>query len=233
MQEHQPSIYLFNIRIDEPVTMLTDLIVAGVCFYAFFRLRKLPVQNKMHRYLRVYFISMGIATMIGGVVGHGFLYLFQYNESLEVSPWKLPGWITSMISIAMIERASIRYAGKFISPKVVNFFAWLNIIELITFMTITLLTLNFFFVEVHSAYGLLVVVAGFNLYLYLKTRDKGSAYFLIAVAVSAISALIFMNEWGICKWFNHYDISHSFMAVCAWLFYRGAMVAIFDPLSKD
>ncbi len=233
MLEHQPSIYLFNIRIDEPVTMLTDLVVAGICFYAFFRLKRIPIQNKVHRYLRIYFVSMGIATTIGGVVGHGFLYLFNYNESLEVSPWKLPGWITSMISIAMIERASIRHAGKLISPRVINLFAWVNIIELLTFMSITLLTLNFFFVEAHSAYGLLIVVAGFNLYLYLKTRDMASSYFLIAVAVSAVSALVFMNEWGICKWYNHYDISHSVMAASAWFFYKGAMVAIFDPLSKD
>ena len=113
----QPSIEFFSIRIDEPITTLTDLFVSAMCFYAFYRLNKIPTRNKMHTYLKVYFMSMGIATTIGGIVGHGFLYLFDYNAALPVSPWKLPGWITSMISIAMIERASIEYARKLIKPK--------------------------------------------------------------------------------------------------------------------
>ena len=226
----QPSVELLGIRLDEPVTTLTDLFVSVVCFYAFYRLNKIPVRNKMHIYLKIYFISMGIATAIGGVIGHGFLYAFDYNESLAISPWKLPGWLTSMISIAMVERASIEYARKLIKPKVGTFFAWLNIIELTIFLILTFSTLNFFFVEAHSAYGLLVVVAGFNIFVYYKTKSQGSKLFLIAVAISAISAIIFMNEWGLHKWFNHYDISHCFMTLSAWFFYRGAMKALYDPL---
>lgn len=226
----QPAIELFGLRIDEPVTTLTDLFVAFVCFYAFYKLSKIPTRNKMHTYLKVYFISMGIATTIGGLIGHGFLYAFAYNEQLATSPWKLPGWITSMLSIAMIERASIEYARKLIPVKIGRFFAWLNIIELTTFMIITFTTLNFFFVEVHSAYGLLVVVASFNFYVYRKTKSEGSRNYLIAVAISAMSALIFMNEWGLHQWFNHYDLSHCMMTVGAWFFYRGSLKAIYDPL---
>lgn len=175
-------------------------------------------------------MSMGIATTIGGLVGHGFLYMFSYNLELPVSPWKLPGWLTSMISIAMVERASIEYARKLIKPRVGTFFAWLNIIELITFIVITFSTLNFFFVEVHSAYGLLVVVASFNTYVFYRTRSVGSRNYLIAVGISALSALIFMNEWGLHQWFNHFDISHCLMTLSAYFFFRGSMAAIYDPV---
>ncbi|MFP4025592.1 MAG: DUF6962 family protein, partial [Thiohalospira sp.] len=65
----QPSIFIHNIRIDEPVTTLTDLMVSAVCIYAFFKLNKIPLHNKVHLYLRYYFLSMGIATAIGGIVG--------------------------------------------------------------------------------------------------------------------------------------------------------------------
>lgn len=226
----QPSVELLGIRIDEPVTTLTDLFVSAMCFYAFYRLSTIPNRNKMHTYLKVYFMSMGIATTIGGLVGHGFLYLFSYNPELPVSPWKLPGWLTSMISIAMVERASIEYARKLIKPRVGTFFAWLNIIELITFIVITFSTLNFFFVEVHSAYGLLVVVASFNTYVFYRTRSVGSRNYLIAVGISALSALIFMNEWGLHQWFNHFDISHCLMTLSAYFFFRGSMAAIYDPV---
>ncbi len=247
----QPSIYPFGIRFDEPVTTITDLMVSLVCFYAFYKLNKIHVHNKVHLYLRYYFFSMGIATFIGGVIGHGFLYLFDvqwqppegftniiskiFRKDLmnEVAnPWKLPGWLTSMFSIALAERASIEYARPLIHKKVGTFFAWLNIIELLTFVTITFATLNFFFVEIHSAYGLLIVVLSFNMIVFLKTRKKGSKLFLIAVGFSAIGALFFMNQWGISPWFNHFDISHTLMTISAIFFYLGAKEVIQDPVLK-
>ncbi|MEE4196140.1 MAG: hypothetical protein V2I54_00720 [Bacteroidales bacterium] len=245
----QPSIYIQNLRIDEPVTTLTDLMVSAVCFYAFIQLNKIPVRNKVHLYLRYYFLSMGLATAIGGIVGHGFIYLFDakwhtpealiqfisqiFGQDLlktVANPWKLPGWLTSMFSIMLVERAAIEYARPLIKKGTGTFFAWLNIIELITFVMLTFLTLNFFFVEIHSAYGLLVIVASFNLFVYLKTKVKGSKLFLVAVGFSAIGALFFMNQWGISPWFNHYDISHTFMTISALFFYRGSIHILNDPL---
>lgn len=245
----QPSIFPFGIRIDEPVTTITDLLVSFVCFYAFYKLNKIHVHNKVHLYLRYYFLSMGIATAIGGIIGHSFLYLFDtqwqspekfvnligkiFGDELMkdvANPWKLPGWLTSMFSIALVERASIEYARPLINKKVGTLFAWINIIELLTFVTITFATLNFFFVEVHSAYGLLIVVTSFNLIVFIKTRKRGSKLFLIAVGFSAIGALFFMNKWGLSPWFNHFDISHIFMTFSAVFFYIGSKEVLNDPI---
>ncbi len=231
MLDTQPAIEFLGIKLLEPVTTITDLFVSAVCFYAFFKLLKVENRNKMHLYLKIYFFSMGVATAVGGLVGHGFLYLFSDENLIGVSPWKLPGWLTSMISVAMIERASIEFIKKLVKPKVGRFLAWINIIELLTFMTITFASMNFFFVEVHTAYGLLIIVASLNVFIYIKTKNQASRIFLIAVGFSAIGALFFMNEWGFSKWFNHYDISHCLMMISAFFFYRGAMKAIYDPLT--
>ena len=222
----QPSIEIYGIRVDEPVTMITDLFVTAVCIYAFVRLSRIPTKNKVHFYLKYYFLSMGIATAVGGIIGHGFFYLFSFA-------WKLPGWLTSMISVALLERAVILYARKLIHPFLGKLFAWLNVIELVTFVIITFVTLNFFFVEVHAAYGLLVVTTGFSLIVFVKTRNKGSRTFLIAVAFSSLSALVYMNEWAFSVWFNHSDISHILMATSAWFFYKGSLLLISDPLAMD
>jgi hypothetical protein len=224
MIAEQPEIYIFNIRINEPVTMITDLMVSGVCYYAFIRLSADKNPPRTLVYLKYYLLVMGIATTLGGIIGHGFLYLFSFA-------WKLPGWLVSMVSINLIERAAIEHARNIIHPRLGKFFSWLNIIELLTFVTITFSTVNFFFVEVHSAYGLLVVVSSFNLYVFMKTRDPASGRFLIAVGIAAISALIYMNEWGISKWFNYTDISHCLITAAAWFFYRGGKLLPSGKLS--
>ncbi len=215
MYYKQPSIYIFEIRIDEPITSLTAVMVAGVCFYAFIVLTKIPIQNKVHLNLKFYFLFMAIATAIGGIIGHAFLYQLSFA-------WKLLGWITSMFSIAFVERAAIEYARPHISQKLSVIFKWANLIELTIFITITIITLKFIFVEVHSAYGLMIVVSSLNFYIYHKEKSQGSKFFLIAVGFSAISAIVFMNQWGICQWVTHSDISHIFMVISASFFYIGA-----------
>lgn len=213
--QSQPSIFPLGIRIDEPMTTFTDLWVAAACFYAFWRMIPLAKDSKVHFYLKWYFFTMGLATTLGGLVGHGFLYLFSFA-------WKLPGWLTSMFSIALIERAVIEKMSEVIPDKWKKRLSWINIAELTLFIILTFSTLNFFWVEAHSAYGLLIIVSSFSWYTWRQTGNEGSKLFLYGVGWAAISALFFMNEWALHTWFNHLDISHTFMTIAVITFYRGA-----------
>lgn len=212
----QPSISIYGIRIDEPMVTLTDLLVSGVCLYAFLKLTKARLPGRTLLYFRLYFLLMSIATFFGGVIGHAFLYALSFA-------WKLPGWIVSMLSVALIERSSIEHAKRLIKPSVGRFFLVLNVLELLTIMTVTMTTLNFKWVEFHSGYGLLAVVLPFHTYVYYRTRDKGSLIVMIAVGIASVAALIFMNQLSLHTWFNYLDFSHVLMAVAAYVFYRGAL----------
>jgi hypothetical protein len=214
MPLQQPSVFVFGVRIDEPVTSLTALMISGVCLYAFIKLSRIQVQHKTNLYLRYYFLIMSVATANGGIIGHAFLFHFSFA-------WKLIGWILSMVSIMLIERASIEYTSSQIPERFSRVLKWINLLELTFFIVITCVTLNFFFVEAHTTYGLLIVVASLHLFVYRKTKSNGSRLFLIAVGIAAISAIIFMNKWGISKWFNHNDISHVLLTITAWFFYLG------------
>lgn len=217
-----PSIYPLGIRIDEPVTMLTDLLVAAVCFYAWGRLQKLSLRNKVYRYYKYFFLLMGLATSLGGLIGHSFIYALSIH-------WKIPGWYASMVAIALAERGSIIYALKLIQPRYAVFFTWLNVVELLFFMVVSVVTMNFYFVVGHSAYGVMIIVGGFQAYVYYRTRQRGSIYFLYAVLWSAAGAVVFLKKMAVSQWFNHLDFSHVLMAVSAWYIYKGAMLIVDDP----
>lgn len=212
----QTAIQLFGVRIDEPMATLTDVIVASVCFYAFYQLNKRQLPGRSQMYFRYYFLLMGVATFLGGVIGHGFLYALSFG-------WKLPGWIVSMVSVALVERSAIAHARPLIKPGFAKFFLYFNLVELVVIITITMTTLNFKWVEVHSGYGLLAIVSSFHLYTYLKTKDQGSLTILKAVAVTCIGSGFFIFKISFGKWFNYIDISHVFLAVSAYLFYLGGL----------
>ena len=216
MVDPQPSIYPLGIRIDEPIATITDIMVALVCFYAFYQLNKKKLTGRSQLYFRYYFLLMGVATFLGGVIGHGFLYALSFG-------WKLPGWTISMVSVALIERSAISHARRLIKPGVAKFFLAVNLIELVTVMTITMITLDFKWVEFHSAYGLLIVVSSFHGYTYYHTKDRGSLIILYAVGVTAVASLIFMNEISLHTWFNYLDLSHVLLAIASYVFYRAAV----------
>lgn len=208
-------IYLGDLRIDEPIVTLTDLLVSVLCFIFFYRLHRSGNDTRATSFFKYYFLTMGLATLFGGVFGHAFLYALSI-------PWKLPGWITSMFSIMLIERAAIEHTQILFKPKLIRTLRVINIMELSTFMILTLYFLDFKFVEFHSGYGLMFVVLSLEGYLFLKTKNPASRSILIGIGLAAVAALFFMNEWIIHPWFNHISMSHTLMAIAAFFFYAGA-----------
>ena len=219
------TIYLFGIRIDEPVVTITDLLVSFLCFLFFYRLQKSGKKELVFQYFKIYFFVMGIATALGGIIGHAFMYNFSFY-------WKLRGWITSMISIMFVERAAIEHTRIWLKDSIVKLFGIINIIEFLTFLTLTISTLNFFFVEFHSGYGLMFVVLSLEGFLFLKTKNKASKLLLIGVFFAAVAALIFMNKISPHQWFNYLSLSHVLMAVAATFFYWGASSIDMHKLEK-
>ncbi len=208
------TIYFAGIRIDEPIVTLTDLIVSFLCLYFFYRIQKSGKKEKVFLYFKIYFLNMGIATLLGGLIGHAFLYNFSFY-------WKLPGWIMSMISIMFVERAAIEHTRIWLKESIIKAFRVINILEFLTFLTLTITSLNFFFVEFHSGYGLMFVVLSLEGFLFWKTKNLASKYMLIGVGFAAIAALFFMTKTSPHQWFNYLSISHVLMAIAALFFYLG------------
>jgi len=212
----QPSIEIFDITIMEPMVTFTDLWITSVCVYALAKLMKLNKKGKVHQYVRWYFGIMAIATFLGGVLGHAF----QYTVGLE---WKLPGWLISMLAVMAIERASIMHAQPVINDKFGKFLEVANVVELLTFAVITFSTLNFFFIQVHSAYGLGLVVLPLHFLVYWRTRNEGSRIFFLTVIFATLAAFFYTSEIGLHTWFNHLDLAHTVMAISMYFFYHGAL----------
>ena len=208
------TLYIAGVRIDEPIVTLTDLIVSFLCFYFYFQLRRNNKKEKVFVFFRIYFLTMGIATFLGGIIGHAFLYALNFY-------WKLPGWIMSMISIMFVERAAIEHTRILLNNSIVRILGIINILEFLTFLTLTIISLDFFYVEFHSGYGLMFVLLSLEGWLFLKTKNNAGKYLLTGVLFAAFAAFFFMTKISPHQWFNYICVSHVFMAVAATFFYLG------------
>ncbi len=205
---------LFGIRPADPLVPLTDFLVSVLCFVFAYKIHQSGKNERTFIYFKIYFFTMGIATLLGGIIGHAFLYAFSFY-------WKLPGWIMSMISIMFLERAVIEHTRIYLKTSVVKVLGVINILEFITFLTLTIITLDFFFVEFHSGYGLMFVVLSLEGFLFLKTKNQAGKYMLAGVGFAALAALFFMTKISPHRWFDYLCVSHVFMAIAATFFYFG------------
>lgn len=212
----QPDIVLFGIRIQEPVTTLSDLLISIACFYAYALVKKRTKPMRVNLYMQYYFLLMGIATLWGGFFGHGFAYVVGFYG-------RMPGWYLSMLSIMFFERASIEHARPYIKESLIKYLLIINILELILMATLTTITLDFIYVQAHSVYGVLFVVFSFQLYTFIKSKDKGSKIALYGVAIVSVAAIIYNYPLIISKWFNHLDFAHLLMAIATFVFLKACL----------
>ena len=212
----QPSIYAWGIRVDEPMTMLTDLFVTSICLMAFLRIRTLYQSSPTNKYMALYFFGMAISTGISGIIGHGFLYAFGTS-------WKLLGWISSIISVLFIQAAVLELVRSSLNPNLRKLIIGVSVVECIVATTLTIWTLNFAFVVVHIAYGLIGIVFTLSWYANKQHPKVGYSLFQKAVGWAGVAALVHLNEIGAHTWFNHLDVSHVFVGLSMYTFFRATL----------
>ena len=208
------QIEVWGVRIDEPIVTLTDLLVSFFCFLFFYKMAKSPHQGKVFTYFKYYFLVMGLATTFGGLIGHAFYYEFTKT-------WKLVGWIISMFAIMLIERGTIEHTRIALNKRYVKILGIVNIMEFLIFLGLVFFTLDFFYVQLHSGYGLMFVVFTIEALLFYKTKNEGTKYIMAGIGFAALSALVFATEFSVHRWFNYLSLSHTLMAVATVFIYGG------------
>jgi hypothetical protein len=218
----QPSIEVLSIRIDEPITTMTDLIMASICFYAYFRIKQIESTVRIKRYFKYYFLTLGVATLAGGLLGHAFLY--------SLSPiWKLVSWIFTLLSVAILSHALIELSKPLLKPGFSKIVSRINFLILSLALLYTLYTLAFSAVKYYTIFGMFMVVGSLSYVIYQKTEMRGVIKVIIGVSVGLLSAIIFSFEWGLGPWLNHNDISHLILSFSAISVYQGAVLIIDSP----
>src|SRR5690606_27123430 len=95
--------------------------------------------------------------------------------------------------------------------------------ELVVFAVLAFGTLDFLYVEIHSTYGLLVVVFGFCIFNLRRGHGREVILkFMTATAFAFLAAVVFVAKWDPHQWFRHVDLAHVLMAISAYYFYLGS-----------
>ena len=209
-----PTIYFGSLRIDEPITTLTDFLFIGVCFFAFYKTKDLSKDTSLNLY-RWFFLLTGASTIIAALMGHTFLYYFGAEA-------KIYGWFTGLFGTSFAQFAALYHARKSISPFVFKLLFVICMLEVIAAFILVFVVWSFVVVEIHSAFALVLIVTILEFINYKKTKSTLSLYMIYGVGVAIIAVLCHVFKIAFSVWFNHMDLSHVFMAISMYLMYKGA-----------
>ena len=220
----QPSIDILNLRIDEPITTITDILLAIIFLLAFIRLGKLKYAGRELRYFRYYFLILCLGALTGGLLGHAFQYRMQEE-------WKLVSWTLTLGSVALMVQALLEIARPLIEEGVLRIISWFNILIFILAFVLTFLSLDFTPAKYHSIFGLVFLSGSLCYYIFKRTANKGVLILLGGVGIGFLSAITFSLQWGFSPWFNHRDLSHIILCFSAYYVYKGVLMTVKSVIS--
>lgn len=210
-----PSIELFGLRVDEPVTMSTDIVVAVIGIMGYIKLAS--ANNSRHVSLYSYFfLGMGFSTLIAGIIGHGFLYRFGADA-------KMYGWVLGIIGTGFAQFAVLYHVKESLNKTAFSILLFTCYIEVVSAMILLFYFRSFVVVEVHAAFGLVGVVTVLEAINYFATKSKLSLNMVIGVGLTAVAIVFHTTKISISKWFNYMDISHVFLGLAVYIMIKGVL----------
>ncbi len=211
-----PSIFIGSLEIAEFMGTLTDILLAFLSLYFANKLSKMGGESGTRKLLLWHFYLLAFSTFVGGVLGHGFLYALGMTA-------KIPSWLTSIASVFALELVVLRLVGAHIPKKFYLFAAALASALALSTSILSIWSMKFLWVGVHTAFGLLFIVGGFGFVMIgKKLFTQVFVYFWLGIGFSALAALIFVLKIAPMNWFNHLDLSHLILGLATSFFYLGA-----------
>ncbi|HLP95710.1 MAG TPA: hypothetical protein VK168_16820 [Saprospiraceae bacterium] len=211
----QPDLLIGGLRLGEPMTAFTSLLMASVCLYAWYRLGRTGDFTPEVHYFRLFFLLMCLSAAAGAIIGHLFLYLFPFSL-------KIPGWMLGMIALAALVQASVLRMDGVLQGGWTGRIVRLNVLTLVLGSVWLITALWFPVVEIHAAVGLLCMVLPMEYLRYRRTSSESSRYMLAGIGLLVTAVLFHIGKISLGIWFSFFDIAHLIMCGAFWCFLLGA-----------
>jgi len=203
-------------HIQEPMTAVTDLLIAVVSFYACFRLRhRWKGPHPDERWYLLFFLLMGVSTVFGAFMNHAFAYVFPAGDRNCLPNWTTNALAVSCYALAMVERAHQ------VQPLALRkILLTAIVIETLAILVLTLWKMSFLYAEIHIA----VILYAFSLPLQVRLWKGGYRRENIlawsATALMTLIPVVLVARLNFSEHFNFFDISHVIIATAIYLYYR-------------
>ncbi len=223
-----PTIQLGNFEWQEPVTTLTDFLVALVCWFAFFQLYKIKdARSDAYPWFKRYFFIFAIGMTSAAWLGHGL-------QAYVPASAKAIGWMCGATGLMFLQFGSFQLIKNSIAIWAKKVLPVWFVLQWITAITLMLVRLRvtvpdaFMVTQINSTVAIIGTVLPMHFFAFKKVRLAGSKIVLAALGYSIVPGIVYSQQLSIHRWFNYHDISHVLMAVFMTIMFLGLRRIVLD-----
>jgi hypothetical protein len=200
--------------IAEPMTLLTDYVLAGVTGLFAWRLFRARSHEASRASWALAFAALASAAALGGSY-HGFAPMLP--AGIHDLLWKATVQAAGIASFAMLVGSAIAMTTALARRSLVVFAA----AKLLFYSGWMLVNDAFIYVVADSGIAM-AMVGTLHGWSAARRRDTASGFIVGAVLVSLLAAAVQAGGFAIHRHFNHNDLYHVIQIGAAALFYAGA-----------
>ncbi len=219
------SIELMGLVLFEPITYISNILLAGFSLFWYYRLKVLGDDSEMSRSFSRYFLFMGLAPFISGQA-HLFDYYIHHNYLHVV------GWSFIALGTYYFQRGSAADYSTKLKKRLNLAFIILLITSIVTYFgyqalfvldteKITVGVPGFFAVSISSAIGYVLFLVPMNYVKYRYQKNAGSGVILLGIVLSAFTLVLHSKKFTIGPHINHNVLSHVVLIFCYYLYFLG------------
>ncbi len=202
------SISIGAVRIHEPVTVLTDIIIAVLAIYFYNQLKRNAGTATAH--WSRFFLFLGLATFTGSF-SHA---LFEIHEGWHYKFFWLSMQIINGIGIYFAQQATLCSVLEHSTHK--SFWKWSYVIQFVLFIAALLLIQKYIVSVLENAIGLIPI-----LILHYKNKANYAKIIANGISISFLTAIVNLTKLSFNAYFNYNDIAHVFIMMSIFVMYKG------------
>ncbi len=203
------TIHIGNIFIHEPVTVLTDFIIAMIAFTFF---KNLIANSEALKNWRLFFLFISLSSFIGGC-SHAFFEM--HTGVLYKTIW---------ITMQLMNGAALFFAQQAMLLSVlrdsVNYNAWKLSFKIQLFLYfVTLIAVQQYYVTIiENAIGFIPIMI---IHLLEKKKIDNCIMISMGILISFITAIVHTTKYSLSAYFNYNDIAHVFIMISLTVMFLG------------
>lgn len=206
------TIYIGDFSIHQPVTVLTDYIIAVLCFYFYWQLNRPSFRDESTINWKRFFLLLSFASFFGGS-SHGF---FAVHEGFGYKSFWLPMQALNIFAVYRAQKATL-YSALKDSPK--KYYWNLSYhIQLLLFFVSVFLFQNFLVVIINSVIGLVPIMI---IHFIDVKKVKASSWIAYGIVILFLTAFVNATKFSIHAYFNYLDIAHILIMINLSLMFIG------------
>jgi hypothetical protein len=198
------------------MTMITDYAITALGLWVGIMLLRRPGADRAVRWWAGALLATGVAALAGGTF-HGFGPAMP--SAATAVTWRL-----TMIAIGAAAFCFITGAAfSVFARRVRNVIVVLAAVKLVLYL-VWLTRDTHFKYAIYDYTPAMVAVLLAEIYVWLRSRDRGAAWIIWGIVISFAGAFIQMQEIGFHRNFNHNDLYHVVQMVGIYCFYRAGLL---------